>query len=321
MCKSTHITILVCSFNTQLFPGTLPVQMSTHNSDQSLNLYSQPSSPRYNSLSQMQSLHPQFEISDESAIPDKYSTEFGYLVSNVTEIIHSEMKSHEMKSQSLEKVKRALCQVKVHFMSSKPLFSDEEIVRIKKCKDMFELTEQCRSHWTWSEYSLLKLIVKKSGSESAKSELQMFRRKVHARQKLKDLGNEWVQKTKQYPDDYERMMVIIDEDYDDITVEQFEEVEKFISKTTQLPVPAMQLEHVGETNSVFFEWRIPTEAVSFVVMLAYQNKEAFLQRSFLLLRIAGMDILNLCVPIPFPKVSKCTVYVVHTIYTNQLSTF
>ena len=291
-----------CLFN--FFSGTLTEQMSTRYSDQSLNLLpsrSQPSSPRYNSLSPTQSPHPHFEISDEHAVPDKYSAEFGYLVSNVSEIIQNEINSRN-RCQSLESVKRALCQVTVHSMSSKPLFSNEQIVQIKKSKDMFELTEQCRTHWTWSKYSLLKLVIKKSGCPTAKSELSKFQRKVHAMQRLKNLGTEWLQKTNKYPDDYERMAVIVDEDYDDITVEQFEEVEKFISKITQLPVSAMQLDRVGETNSVFLEWGIPAEAVRFVVMLAYQNKELFLQRSFLLLRIAGMDVLNLCVPPPYPKV-------------------
>ena len=291
-----------CLFN--FFSGTLTEQMSTRYSDQSLNLLpsrSQPSSPRYNSLSPTQSPHPHFEISDEHAVPDKHSAEFGYLVSTVSEIIQNEINSRNH-CQSLESVKRALCQVTVHSMSSKPLFSNEQIVQIKKSKDMFELTEQCRTHWTWSKYSLLKLVIKKSGCPTAKSELSKFQRKVHAMQRLKDLGTEWLQKTNKYPDDYERMAVIVDEDYDDITVEQFEEVEKFISKITQLPVSAMQLDRVGETNSVFLEWGIPAEAVRFVVMLAYQNKELFLQRSFLLLRIAGMDVLNLCVPPPYPKV-------------------
>jgi len=279
--------------------------MSTHRSDQSLNLqasYSQPSSPRSNhSLSPTPSQNPEFEISEAPTVPDKYSTEFGYLVSKVTEIIQN-----ETKSQCLESVKRALCQVTVHPMSAKPLFSNERISEIKRCKDMFELTEQCRTHWTWKEYSLLKLVVKKSGSKAAKSELQNFRRTVNARQKLKDLGDEWIKKTRKFPDGYERMMLVLDEDYDDITVDTFEDVEKFISKITQLPVAAMEVDGFGETNSVLFEWRIPTEAVPFVVMLACQNKAVLLQRSILLLRIAGMDVINLCAPVRYPKVGQFT---------------
>jgi len=168
----------------------LPEQISTHNSEQSsLNLnpsISQPSSLHRNSLSP--TLQPQFEITDEPVIPDKCSTEFSFLVTSVTEIIQNE------KSQSLESVKRALCQVTVHSMSSKPLFSDEKIDHIKKCKNMFELTEQCRSHWTWNSYSLFKLVVKISGCPNAKSEFQKFQRKVLAKQKLKDLGDEWLRR-------------------------------------------------------------------------------------------------------------------------------
>ena len=210
-------------------------------------------------------------------------------------------------SQHFASMKNALAHVTVHPMCPKPLFSDAELLRIKQTKDIFELTEMCRTHWSWSNYSLLKLIVKKSGSKDAKAELQKFSRTVNARKRLKELESNWLHDGKCCPEGFQSMVVIVDEDYDEITIDQLEKVEKFIYEITKIPVQAMKTNTFSKGNSVLIKWWIPNEAVPFVVMLAFQNKEEFLRRSFLLLRIAGMDVFNLCRP--RPKVCTCSLCV------------
>ena len=224
----------------------------------------------------------------EPPSPNDCVVEFGLLVSRISEIIQNSS------ATNLASIKHALALVTVHKMSSQPLFSDAELIKIKQSKSICEIIEHCRSRWSWSNYSLLKLIVKKSGSEDAKRELKKFQRVVGVREKVKNLGKNWLQDPKNYTEGYESMMVVLDEYYDDITVHQLEEVEKIISKTTLVPLKALQMTEVAETNSVLIKWRIPIEAVPFVVMFAFQNKEEFMRRSFLLLRIAGMDVFNLC---------------------------
>ena len=245
---------------------------------------SQPNSPLNPPLPTQISQHVEF-----SAEPDKYGVEFSVLVSNITDII-----GQKLNPQHLESIKHALAHVTVHPMSPKPLFSDAELARIKQSKNLIELTEQCRYHWSWNKYSLLQLIVKKSGSPEAKVELQKFKRTVLIRQKLKDLERSCSLDGKGCPEGFQSMMVIVDEDYDDITVEQLERVEKFINEVTLIPRQAMLIGGIRKENSVLIKWWIPTEAVPFVVMLALQKKEQFLSQSYLLLRIAGMDIFSLC---------------------------
>ena len=228
----------------------------------------------------------------ESTAPDDYGVEFSLLVSKISEIIEK-----NSTAVNLASIKHALALVTIHKMSTTPLFSDKELEKIKQSKNIFELTEHCRKHWSWSNYSLLKLIVKKSGLEEAKGELRQFQKVVNVRQKVKNLGDKrkWLQNSEDYAEGYENMMVVLDEYYDDITVHQLEEVENFIAKTTNFQSSfAIKNVEVSRTNSVLIKWRIPTEVVPFVVMLAFQNKAEFLRRSFLLLRIAGMDVFNLC---------------------------
>ena len=212
-------------------------------SPQSLRVSSvSPQSLRVPSVSPQSSHVSHSEIYNEPNTPE---VEFSLLLSNITDIIQRNLNSSHLAS-----MKRALAYVTVHPMSPKPLFSDAEVARIKQSKDVIGLMEECRSHLSWNKYSLLKLIVKKSGSKEARHELQRFQRTVNVRQRLKDLGNDWLQDGKSYPEGFETMMVIVDEDYDDISVDQLEEVEKFISTMTLLPTHAMKATEVSKDNSV-----------------------------------------------------------------------
>ena len=169
--------------------------------------------------------------------PDSRDIEFNVLVTNITEIIHRDLSYYH-----LESMKHALAHATIHPMSPKPLFSDAELACIKLAKDVFELTEMCRRHWSWNSYSPLKLIVKKSGSKEAKAELKRFERTVNARKTLKEFASIWLHDGKSCPEGIERMMVIVDEDfYDDITIDQLEEVEKFICNITCIPVKEIQV--------------------------------------------------------------------------------
>ena len=277
----------------------------SHLSEPSLNLqtYGQPGSPYHSSPQSSFSYHstpsgspepsriPQL-VEPPGLSPDNYGVEFGLLVSKISEIIQN-----QSTATNLASIKHALALVTVHATSTQPLFSDAELKMIKESKNICDIVEQCRKHWSWSSYSLLKLIVKKSGSNEAKQELRRFQKVVNVRQKVKDLGNNWLQDPKKYNEGYETLMVVLDEDYDDITVHQLEQAEKFLSSNTLLPSPGViKLVECTKTNSVLMKWRIPTAAVPFVIMLAFQNKEEFLRRSFLRLTIAGMDVFNLCRP-------------------------
>ena len=224
--------------------------------------------------------------------PDDYVVEFGLLVSRISEIIQN-----KSTATNLDSIKHALALVTVHKMSTQPLFSDAELKMIKESKNVSNVIEKCRNHWSWGSYSLLKLIVKKSGSNEAKQELRRFQQVKNVRQKVTDLGSNWLQDLKKYSEGYETLMVVLDEYYDDITVHQLEVAEKFLSSNIDVSSPAvMKLVECTKTNSVLIKWQIPSAVIPFVVMLALQNKEEFLRRSFLRLTIAGMDVINLCRP-------------------------
>ena len=157
--------------------------------------------------------------------PDDYVVEFSILVVKISEIIQNKSTTTD-----LDGIKHALELVTVNKMSTQPLFSDSELEMIKKSKNVFDIIEKCRKHWSWSSYSLLELIVKKSGSDEAKQELRRFQKVMNIRQKIKDLGDNLLQDLKKYHEGYESLMVVLDEYYDDITVHQLEEAEKFLSR-------------------------------------------------------------------------------------------
>ena len=157
----------------------------------------------------------------EPTSPDDCGVEFGYLVSRIFDIIKNSSVTN------LASIKHALGLVTVHKMSSQPLFSDTELKQIKQSKDIYDISQCCRKHWSFGNYSLLKLIVKKSCSIEAKCELKKYLRVVDLRQKVRNLGNYWLEDAKHYTEGYESVMSLLDKYYDDITMHQLEEVEKF----------------------------------------------------------------------------------------------
>ena len=128
---------------------------------------------------------------------------------------------------------------------SQPVFSDAELTLIKQSKSIYELTEKCRKHWSCNNYSLLKLIIKKSNSDEAKYELNRFQRVLYVRQKVKSLGKERLEDAKKYTE-YENMVLILNEYYDDISLYQVEEAEKFLLKMTTLL--SSEMKEVSKTN-------------------------------------------------------------------------
>ena len=168
--------------------------------------------------------------------PESSDIEFNVLVTNITDMIQQNFNSKHFAA-----MKDALSHVTVHPLSPKPLFSDAELAVIKQTKDTIELAEMCRNHWSYNNYSLLKLFVKKSRSKDAKDEMMKFSRTVYARKKLKDLESNWLNDGRSCPEGFQSMMVIVDEDYDDITINQLEEVEKFIYENTKVSVQATQV--------------------------------------------------------------------------------
>ena len=175
--------------------------------------------------------------------PDDCGVELSLLVSRLSDIIQ-----RNLSATTLASIKHALALVNVHKMSSQPLFSDAELKQIKQSKNIYELMEKCRKHWSWGNYALLKLIVKKSGSEEAKRELQIFQKVVSVRQMVKKLGNEELQAVKECTAEaYENMMIILNAYYDDITVYQLEETEMFLSKMVLLGLPFLEIKEVKVT--------------------------------------------------------------------------
>ena len=191
------------------------------------------------------SLAPCVEVPTTDIAPNNRDVEFSVLVTNVIDIIQE-----NLNSQHFTSMKHALAHVSVTSTSSKPLFPDAELAQIKQSKNVWELGELCRPYWSWNNHSLLKLIVFKSGSKDAKDELRRFRRTVNARQKLKELMSSWLHGGTSCPEGFQSMMVIVDEDYNDITSEQLDKVEKFISEITNMPVQAIQVLAKSNRNCV-----------------------------------------------------------------------
>ena len=135
---------------------------------------------------------------------------------------------------------------------------------------MYDLFEQLRGHWRYDSHPLLYKIVKNSGSTKAMEKLNAFRNKIKYHKKLKEIYDQSQSSQTPLPDGYTRMVAIVEKDYDEITLGEYEEIESML--LTYLGSPARP-PLFSPSNSIKITWYIPIEAVGSVLKKAFQARE------------------------------------------------
>ena len=169
------------------------------------------------------------------------------------------------------------------------LFNTTEINQCASFKQLFAIL-----HWSWEEYSLLKGIITECGSpKKAMEELYKFEKFMASYRGMKYICDK--KSLTLSPEDYPyywRLYAIIEESYKDLTLDDITELQTFIFKHLDLhestALPYLRFFY----KSLHLEWYIPVQAVSHVIKMVHKNKKAFIQKSFVLIKVGDKTILD-----------------------------
>ena len=207
-------------------------------------------------------------------------------------------------NKNIEKVKAVCYNLKTP--QDKPVLSVNDKKKIKSCESMYDIFEVMEPHWSWHSHRLLFIIIKRVKCPEALGLLEKFNKKINYQMKIKSIYKHFEHNKLPVPSGYVRMVAIIDKDYDDISLEEFSELEEFVS--TYLGIIQCPYK-VNQSQSIEVIWLVSIEAADTLRSKILQHKEIFLQKSFLYLKIGDTDILNTKSQV-WPKVHlyalKCT---------------
>ena len=190
-------------------------------------------------------------------------------------------------NKDINKVKTVCYNLKTP--NGKPVLSSDDKEKIKTSNSMFDIFAVIDPHWRWNSHRLLFLIIKRVQSSKALELLEKFRRKINYQTKIKSIYTHFQHSKQPVPIGYTRMEAIIDKDYNDISLDEFSELEDFVHKylgIIQCPV------EVNQSKSIEVVWLVSIEAVENLCSKVFQYKEVFLCKSLKSLKIGGVDILN-----------------------------
>ena len=210
------------------------------------------------------------------------TVEFGALLSDIQDILEEKFKSN------LNKLK-TIC-FNLRSKENALLLNSQEIAKIKACSSVYDLFIELRGLWRYDHHPLLLMMVKKSGSKEAMEKIKMFRNKMKYHKKLKEVYDHSKSSQIPLPDGYSKMVAIVEKDYDDITLEECEEIEKML--LSYFGGPALRPPTYEPSNSIKITWYIPTEAIDRVLKRAHQATEIFPYLSISFFEVSGIVIWN-----------------------------
>jgi len=218
-------------------------------------------------------------------IPIKHcNNEFSKLLVSVRKIL-DEIKE----GTALEDCKELCSYLYISESSNERLFNDNEIQTIDQCENFKKLFAIIRNHCNWSDYNILRQIIETSGSQEAGEELYKYEKAMAAKRACKLVFDE---KDCNLPPGYERFYVILEKSYKELTIKEYEDAKQFIFKTLNVEkYIALPFIHVFFA-SVHFEWHIKVEAVSYVIKMANERKDIFVNSLYLFMKIGNAVVID-----------------------------
>ena len=173
------------------------------------------------------------------------------------------------------------------------LLSQEDKKKIANSKSVCDIKDVMDPHWNWSSHRLLYMIIKQLKSAKSQEILQIFDRKINKQMKLEAIHKS-LQPTITQASGYCKMIAILDlqKDYSEITLAEGLEIDEFV------------VDYLGEIGAhscrayectsvcIQMDWNISTAAVEDFCVEATKHKDAFVDKSFLFLKIGNFSIIN-----------------------------
>lgn len=208
--------------------------------------------------------------------------DFSSLLATVSAILISSSN----KESDLEKFKNYCSSLRISDNSSQPLFSFKDI---HKCTNFYELLRILHWHLSWDEHSILTHIVAECQSVRAQEEVENFDKKLAAICEGLVISNT---PECDLPPEFKKFSVVINKPYKNLTKSKYEEIKEFIFKQldTRHYVATQYVKVLFD--SLHLEWYVTSQAVPYMISMAYQNKEAFVKEGFVFVQIGEETIFN-----------------------------
>ena len=165
---------------------------------------------------------PNSAVSNVINTADQASVEFSFLLD---EILKELM---ENRNESLKLLKRMSSTLTVKDTSGVRMFSDSEVEGIYACSDIeILLVVKLRHCYRWDDHSMLNVLMDKINSKKCLKLLQLFESKIFSKFKLQQMSTQVSQDSTPFPDNYHKMVAIVDKIFSSITKEEYDELKQF----------------------------------------------------------------------------------------------
>ena len=214
---------------------------------------------------------------------DQAGAEFGVLLHEVVQ----ELKKNE--NSNLELLKTMSSTLTIKGKSDIRVFSDSELEEIQTCDNIKTLLVlKLRHCYRWDDHSMLTVLMKNIKSEKCLKLLQLFEFKICSQIKLQEISVQVSQNSSQFPENYHKMVAIVDKIFSDITKEEYDELKQFISQHCGVePYVMSPFSKASPFSSIVFEWFIPVSAVPYMIKVVKRNAYLFTMTKFLYLKVSS----------------------------------
>ena len=193
------------------------------------------------------------------------------------------------KEDNLEACKELCIYLKASNNARVLLFTPEKHAEIDNCKDFMQLFRILNKHLNWDELSILAQVIDICDSDEAEKEFKKYKRKMAISKALQIISS-----TKRNPPPgFEKFCVIIDKPYKKLTVEEYEEIKKFIFENldTQRYVTDEYIRVLFD--SLYLEWHVTTQAIPHMIKMANKQKVDFKKSLFVFMQIGKKPIIDI----------------------------
>ena len=231
---------------------------------------------------------PDSEASNSIQTVEQASVEFAILLDEILQ----ELKKNEENNLKLLKIMSSTLTVKDK--SGVLMFSDSEVEGIRCCNNIDTLlVVKLRHCYRWDDHSMLNVLVKGIKSQKCLQLLQMFDFKMYSQIKLQQISAQLSQDKVRFPENYDKMIAIIDKIFSDITKEEYDALKQFLSQNCGVePYVISPFSKASPFSSVVIEWFIPVNTAPYMIEIAKINGTMLTKEKFLYLKISSTVIFD-----------------------------
>ena len=172
---------------------------------------------------------------------------------------------------------------------SGPIFTSENIAKIKECADFKQLFEIVSKYTSWDEHSILTHIAMECESVEGQQEIEKFDKKLALFEGLQIISNASKQKVSE---DFMKFCVIIKKPYRNVTIKEYKKVKAYIfnnlGTNSSVTVGFITMLY----HSLHIEWLVTVQAVAHMIKSAHQNKDIFIKDNFVFMQIGTEVVIN-----------------------------